>query len=536
MASVPLGDDPGQRADRRRPLRRHHDRHRRSSGSRCARVDRPRRHGRRRRARHDDRPLPARRRGERRAARVDRRAHAPTRSSPRASRRACPPTIVGNGAELPRFDHAGRARRVRATARRVVDPAARAVPLPRRRRPRARRAADADRDDAWPARALACRDAPDAVGDAAARGRARCSTSPRSGPGPFATAWLCAMGADVIKVEAVQRPDGIRFSAAVRPQRRSAVLREVGAVPRVQPRQARDHARSRPSRRPRAREAARSRGCDVVVENFTPQVLEQFGLDYDDGARACNPTSVMLRMPAFGLDRPVARPPRVRADDGADHRHGVGDRLRGRPADHPRRRRSTRWSARTPRSRSSPRSSTATRTGEGQLVEVPLVEVATAVTAEQVIRYSIDGTLLDRRGDGRRVPVRGRRRVGRGRPRARPDAGRRARATWCATRDAGRRRRGAARARASRRPRWCPAYATLDDPQLRARGFFETDRRTRTSATQRVPDVADAHVGRARRATGRGPAPTLGAAHRRGAARRARRRPTTSSRACAPST
>src|SRR4029077_10574904 len=38
------------------------------------------------------------------------------------------------------------------------------------------------------------------------------------------------------------------------------------------------------------------------------------------------------------------------------------------------------------------------RTGEGQLVEVPLVEVATAVTAEQVIRYAIDGTLLGRRG------------------------------------------------------------------------------------------------------------------------------------------
>ena len=31
------------------------------------------------------------------------------------------------------------------------------------------------------------------------------------------------------------------------------------------------------------------------------------------------------------------------------------------------------------------------RTGEGQLVEVPLLEVATAVTAEQVIGYAIDG-------------------------------------------------------------------------------------------------------------------------------------------------
>src|SRR5262249_25024940 len=33
--------------------------------------------------------------------------------------------------------------------------------------------------------------------------------------GPFATAWLCAMGAEVIKIEAVQRPDGIRFNGLV---------------------------------------------------------------------------------------------------------------------------------------------------------------------------------------------------------------------------------------------------------------------------------------------------------------------------------
>src|SRR4029450_8383280 len=40
------------------------------------------------------------------------------------------------------------------------------------------------------------------------------------------------------------------------------------------------------------------------------------------------------------------------------------------------------------------------RTGEGQLLEVPLIEVATAVTAEQVIRHSADGTLVGRRGEG----------------------------------------------------------------------------------------------------------------------------------------
>ena len=50
-----------------------------------------------------------------------------------------PATIVGNGAELPRFDHVlARDVLVRQPGE-VVDPPARAVPLPRRRRPRARR-------------------------------------------------------------------------------------------------------------------------------------------------------------------------------------------------------------------------------------------------------------------------------------------------------------------------------------------------------------------------------------------------------------
>ena len=43
--------------------------------------------------------------------------------------------------------------------------------------------------------------------------------------------------------------------------------------------------------------------ADVVVENFTPRVLEQFGLDYET-VRALRPDVVMLRMPAFGLTGP----------------------------------------------------------------------------------------------------------------------------------------------------------------------------------------------------------------------------------------
>src|SRR5258705_260426 len=54
--------------------------------------------------------------------------------------------------------------------------------------------------------------------EGAFRRRDRRRVGPSTWAGPFATAWLCAMGAEVIKVEAMQRPDGIRFSAAVRPR------------------------------------------------------------------------------------------------------------------------------------------------------------------------------------------------------------------------------------------------------------------------------------------------------------------------------
>ena len=41
--------------------------------------------------------------------------------------------------------------------------------------------------------------------------------------------------------------------------------------------------------------------CDVFVENFSPRVVESFGLDWES-VRALNPRLVMVRMPAFGLD------------------------------------------------------------------------------------------------------------------------------------------------------------------------------------------------------------------------------------------
>ena len=43
--------------------------------------------------------------------------------------------------------------------------------------------------------------------------------------------------------------------------------------------------------------------ADLLVENFSPRVIEQFDLDWEV-IHARNPRCVMMRMPAFGLDGP----------------------------------------------------------------------------------------------------------------------------------------------------------------------------------------------------------------------------------------
>ena len=213
----------------------------------------------------------------------------------------------------------------------------------------------------------------------------------------------------------------------------------------------------------------------------------------------------MLRLPAFGLEGTVARPRRVRADDGADHRHGVADRVRRRTADHPGRRGRPDGRARTRALALVAALEHRARTGEGQLVEMAMVEVAAAVTAEQVIDASVHGTVPAARR-ARRVPVcrrrprgsRSTRRRIRCRPRSAPSGARtrrrRTRPRSCGRRDPGR-RRGARPTRCSTIRSSRPAVLPADRPSRRR--------------PPGVPDVADADVGRARRHVAR-PAPTLG--------------------------
>lgn len=287
--------------------------------------------------------------------------------------------------------------------------------------------------------------------------------------GPYSTAWLGSMGADVIKIESVQRPDGLRFNATIRPK----------DEPRFYEMSALWHSTNLGKRgitldlgNPDGLALAKRliETADVVTENFTPPVMESFGLSYPE-VRAINPSVVMLRLPAFGLEGPW----RDRGGFAQTMEQITGMAwLTGYEGGPPI----------IPGGVVDPMVGTHTalalvaalehrdRTGEGQLVEMPMMEVAAAVTAEQVIDYSAHGMLRDRRGahgvyqcDGKDAWV--------AVDEASDPLDAESRAAWCAERTAV---DAADELVADGIPAAAvvPAYATLDDRQLRARDFFQT--------------------------------------------------------------
>jgi crotonobetainyl-CoA:carnitine CoA-transferase CaiB-like acyl-CoA transferase len=139
--------------------------------------------------------------------------------------------------------------------------------------------------------------------------------------------------------------------------------------------------------------------ADGVIENFTPRVMQNASLLYEDFA-AVNPRLVMVRMPGFGLDGPW------RDHSGfaqtMEQTSGMGW-MCGYRDEKP-----------IVRSTCDPIAGTHAalaflaaldhrdRTGQGQMIELPMVEVALQVTAEQTATWSADGFLLER--DGNRGP------------------------------------------------------------------------------------------------------------------------------------
>lgn len=212
---------------------------------------------------------------------------------------------------------------------------------------------------------------------------------------PYLTMYLGSLGADVVKVESVQRPDGFRYSASF-PElgkdwyERSLVWQSTNL-----------------SKQDVTLDLTRDEGrellwklledADVLVENFSPRVVEAFGLSEDE-VRARFPGLIYLRMPGFGLVGPwrdhvgwamvfeqACGLAQVtgHADGQPLNPGGFADPVVGVHA-------AVALQAAL-RHRE--------RTGEGQLIEVAQVEVMAAVTAEQVIQAQATGVAPGRTGN-----------------------------------------------------------------------------------------------------------------------------------------
>ena len=214
--------------------------------------------------------------------------------------------------------------------------------------------------------------------------------------GPFVTCYLAGVGADVVKVESIQRPDGMRFAGAVPNER----LWEWSPVFAGANSGKRDVTLQLDSERGMALLKQLIAGADVVIENYSVRVLGNFGLAWEN-VRALSDKIIMVRMPAFGLEGPwrdrTGFAMTIEQVSGLAWMTGYEDLpLVVRGACDPVGGMQTVFALLMALEHRR-------RTGEGQLVEVPLLENALNLAAEQVIEYSAYGELLTR--DENRGPV-----------------------------------------------------------------------------------------------------------------------------------
>jgi crotonobetainyl-CoA:carnitine CoA-transferase CaiB-like acyl-CoA transferase len=213
--------------------------------------------------------------------------------------------------------------------------------------------------------------------------------------GPYCTHFLAMLGAEVIHLESTSRPDGTRLIAGVPTTEdqwweKSPIFSGLNTNKKSV---------TLDFQSERGRELLRRlvATCDVIVENYTPRVLDQIGLDFE-AVQALRPDAVMVRMPGFGLDGPWR--------DNPAFAYVIEDAsglswLTGYPDENPY----------EPYSLGDPNAALHAlnalllalehrrRTGHGVLVEAAMVDAALNVAAEQAIEYSAYGALLQRAGN-----------------------------------------------------------------------------------------------------------------------------------------
>lgn len=217
--------------------------------------------------------------------------------------------------------------------------------------------------------------------------------------GPSCTHVLGMLGAEVIHLESTARPDGTRLIAGIPASEelwweRSPIFSALntnkqGLTLDFQTDEGRDLLRRLIAT------------CDVVVENFTPRVIDQIGLDFET-VRGLRDGVIMLRMPGFGLDGPWRDNPAfayiIEDASGLSWLTGFPDRTPFEP-----------YSVGDPNAGVHALNALLLalehrrQTGEAVLVEAAMVDAALNIAAEQVIEHSAYGVLLQR--DGNRGPA-----------------------------------------------------------------------------------------------------------------------------------
>jgi len=213
--------------------------------------------------------------------------------------------------------------------------------------------------------------------------------------GPAATHMLACLGADVIKVESIGRPDLMRYTSTKPPTEDR--WWEWGPL---------FHGANNTKRgitldltSPRGRELFERLlpTADVLLENFTPRVMEQFGLSWR-AVQTANPEIVMVRLPAYGLDGPWRdRTGFAQTMEGITGMAWITGWPDGPPV--------------LPRGACDPLAAMhavfatllalrdRTQSGDGHLVEVTMIEAALNASAEQVVEHSAGGPLIERAGN-----------------------------------------------------------------------------------------------------------------------------------------
>lgn len=213
--------------------------------------------------------------------------------------------------------------------------------------------------------------------------------------GPFVGHLLALLGAEVIHLESAKRPDGARLVGGV-PQTEDQYW-ERGPI----------FAALNANKKSLTIDFSDQRGvdlvrqfvttCDVVVENYTPRVLDEAGLQYES-LRAARSDLVMVRMPGFGLDGPwrdlAAFAFVIEDASGLTWLTGHPDQLPLEP-----------YCVGDPNAGLHALFGLLLglehrdRTGQGCLVEAAMVDAALNITAEQVVEHSAYDALLGRAGN-----------------------------------------------------------------------------------------------------------------------------------------